>query len=67
MRGRSGPCDGWFCDFGNFAHFAGGPPDYKTTVYAAGSCVRYWGHIMSGRDGQGTLAQGGRLRWWNCG
>jgi hypothetical protein len=66
VRGKTGPCDGWFCDYGNFAHFAGGPPHYKTTVPAAGRCVKYWGQIMSGRDAQGTLAEGGRLQWGNC-
>jgi hypothetical protein len=67
VEGRSGPCDGWYCDYGNFAHFAGGPPHYKTTVSAAGRCVNYWGQITSGRDAQGTLAEGGRQRFWNCG
>jgi hypothetical protein len=67
VRGRTGPCDGSFCDFGNFAHFAGGPPDHKTTIRAAGRCVRYWGQITSRRDAQGTLAEGGRRRWGNCG
>jgi hypothetical protein len=67
VRGRTGRCDGWFCDFGNFAHFAGGPPSYKTTIRAAGRCVRYWGQITSRRDAQGTLAEGGRRRWGNCG
>jgi hypothetical protein len=66
VRGKTGPCDGWFCDFGNFAHFAGGPPDYKTTVSAAGRCVTYWGQIFSGPNTEGTLAEGGRLRWGNC-
>jgi hypothetical protein len=66
VRGKTGPCDGWFCDFGNFAHFAGGPPDYKTTVSAAGRCVTYWGQIFSGPNTEGALAEGGRLRWGNC-
>jgi hypothetical protein len=67
VHGKTGPCDGWFCDAGNFAHFAGGPPHYKTTVSAAGRCVKYWGQILSRPDAQGTLAEGGRRHWGNCG
>ena len=68
VQGRTGPCgDGYFCDFGMFEHFAGGPPDDNSTVNAAGRCVRYWAVITDGAILSATRAEGGRKRWGNCG
>ena len=67
VQGRSGPCSGWYCDWGNFKQYAGGPPNYKTTVAAGGRCVEYYGYIFSGPNASGTMASGGRLSWGNCG
>jgi hypothetical protein len=67
VEGRNGSCGVWFCDEGNFGHFAGGPPNYRTTIAAGGRCVAYYAYMWSGPNRTGTFAEGGRLRMANCG
>jgi hypothetical protein len=67
VEGKPGPDRGWFSEYGNFEHFAGGLPQKQTIVYAKGKCVKFYGRIYSARDGAGTVAEGGRLSWGNCG
>ena len=67
VRGKEGPVSGWFAEYDNFRHYAGGLPQAKTIIYAKGRCVMFFGRIYSGADGGGTQAEGGRLKWGNCG
>ncbi|MGY4903925.1 hypothetical protein [Streptomyces sp. 900116325] len=50
-------------DQGNYTSYAG-----PVRGSAAGKCVKYWGSINTGPDGQaGANAGGGRMSWGNCG
>ena len=68
IRGNPGPWDGWWRDHGDFYHYAGGNPS-PTVKYAADKCVQFFGRIYSKTtaDGLGTMAEGGRTKWGNCG
>lgn len=49
-------------DQGNYTSYAG-----PVRGSAAGKCVKYWGSINTGPDGQaGANAGGGRMSWGNC-
>jgi hypothetical protein len=67
VRGVEGPDRGWFSEYGNFRHYAGGLPQRKTIAFAKNRCVAFYGRIYSGRNAEGTRAVGGRLTWGNCG
>ncbi|WP_330244314.1 spore-associated protein A [Streptomyces sp. NBC_00562] len=48
---------------GNYTSYAG-----PVRGSAAGKCVKYWGSINTGPDGQAAAnAGGGRMSWGNCG
>ena len=52
-----------YVDQGNYTSYAG-----PVRGSAAGKCVKYWGSINTGPDGQaGANASGGRMSWGNCG
>ncbi|WP_406426545.1 spore-associated protein [Streptomyces sp. NBC_01589] len=52
-----------YVDQGNYTSYAG-----PVRGSAAGKCVKYWGSINTGPDGQaGINASGGRMSWGNCG
>ncbi|WP_405891904.1 hypothetical protein OG612_11960 [Streptomyces sp. NBC_01527] len=52
-----------YVDQGNYNSYAG-----PVRGGAAGKCVKYWGSINTGPDGQaGANAGGGRMSWGNCG
>jgi hypothetical protein len=66
IRGNPGPWHGWWRDHGNFYHYAGGNPS-PTVKFAADKCVQFFGRIYSKPGGRGTMAEGGRTKWGNCG
>jgi hypothetical protein len=67
VKGVEGPDRGWFSEYGNFRYYAGGLPQRKTIVFAKDKCVAFYGRIYSGKGGNGTVAEGGRLKMGNCG
>ena len=66
IQGNPGPWSGWFRDHGDFFHYAGGNPS-PTVKFAADSCVQFFGRIYSKPGSAGTMAEGGRALWGNCG
>lgn len=66
IQGNPGPWGGWWRDHGNFSHYAGGNPS-PTVKYAADRCVQFFGRIWNKPGLGGTMAEGGRASWGNCG